>query len=35
MGLKEELLNFYINNNEGDKILEICKKENFEANLWV
>ncbi|EGR26999.1 vacuolar sorting protein, putative [Ichthyophthirius multifiliis] len=35
MGLKEDLLNFYINNNEGDKIIEMCKKEINEPNLWI
>ncbi|EGR28037.1 vacuolar sorting protein, putative [Ichthyophthirius multifiliis] len=35
MQLKEELLNFYITNNESDKIIELCSTESQETNLWV
>ncbi len=36
MQLREELLNFYINKKESEKIIELCTKhgEN-ETNLWV
>lgn len=33
--LKEELLNFYIMTNRGDKIIETCKEAANETNLWV
>ena len=35
MKLKEELLNFYIMMNQGDKIIATCIKEKSETNLWV
>ena len=36
MQLRDELLNFYIENNESQKIIELCKKYgNTETNLWV
>ncbi|KAL4427594.1 hypothetical protein ABPG74_012985 [Tetrahymena malaccensis] len=35
MRLKEELLNFYIMTNQGDKIIETCKDNKEETNLWV
>ncbi len=35
MGLKEDLLNFYINSNEGEKIIKMCEKESNEPNLWL
>jgi len=35
MKLKEELLNFYIMMNQGDKIIATCIKEKNETNLWV